>query len=700
MHMTRIFEAEQDRWALWIPVCLAAGIGLYFALPTEPPIWLGISVTSVVASATLLSRRFPAIFLLLVGLAVGAAGFTTAQIRTFTVMAPQITSDLVPTQITGQIAAIATLPDGNRLTIAHPRISRLAANRTPERVRLRLRGDQPDLVPGDWITIRAGVMSPPAPTAPGAFDFQRHIFFQGVGGIGFSLGRAEILPEGDDPKTTNFALKINRMRQAIGDKVRATIGGSAGAVAAALLTGDRGTIPQETLDAMRDSGLAHLLAISGLHIGLVAGILFVGVRALLALVPPLALRYPIKKWAAFVAIPGAFAYAVIAGGTIPTQRAFLMIGLVLVAVLFDRRGISLRMVAWAAAIILLIEPESLLGASFQMSFAAVVALIAGYEAVARWRRAHRREPMGWLGRIGAYVIGVGLTTLIAGSATAPFAIYHFNRYAAFGLAANLIAVPLTALWIMPWAVIAALLMPFGLEGPALAMMGLGIDGVIGAAGMVAAWPGAVALLPAMPIWGLIAVALGGLWLCLWRGTWRRWGVIAIAAGLGSLLLVRSPDVLIDGAGRLLAVRGADGRLTLSSTRAASFVRASWLRRGGQDPVPAEDWPRGGTSRDGWLACDGLGCFYQAKGRTVALAMRADAQAEDCWSADVVIATVPLGRSCKQQTLVIDRFDLARDGAHAIYLDRYAIRIESANGLRGDRPWVPKRRKRFTGNNRR
>jgi competence protein ComEC len=232
------------------------------------------------------------------------------------------------------------------------------------------------------------------------------------------------------------------------------------------------------------------------------------------------------------------------------------------------------------------------------------------------------------------------------------------------------------------------------------MMGLGIDGVIAAAGMVSAWPGAVSLLPAMPVWGLIAIVFGGLWLCLWMGPWRRWGGLAIVAGLSSLLLVRSPDVLIDGAGRLLAVRSADGRLTLSSTRAAKFVRASWLRRGGQDATPAEDWPQGETSRDGRLICDGLGCFYRAKGRIVALAMRADAQAEDCWSADVVVATVPLGRSCKQQTLVVDRFDLARDGAHAIYLDADAVRIESANGLRGDRPWVLKRRKRFTPNNRR
>ena len=216
------------------------------------------------------------------------------------------------------------------------------------------------------------------------------------------------------------------------------------------MTGERSAIPPAVMAAVRDSGLAHLLAISGLHIGLVAGILFFGLRGALALVPPLALRYPIKKWAAAAAIPGAFAYALVAGATVPSQRAFLMIGLVLLAVLLDRRGLSMRTVAWAAVIILLLHPESLLGASFQLSFAAVTALIAGYEVVRGRRRLGGNGPPVIWRRILFYVGGVALTTLIAGAVTAPFAAYHFNRLAAYGLAANLIAVPVTALWIMPW----------------------------------------------------------------------------------------------------------------------------------------------------------------------------------------------------------------------------------------------------------
>jgi len=273
------------------------------------------------------------------------------------------------------------------------------------------------------------------------------------------------------------------------------------------------------MQAIRDSGLAHLLAISGLHIGLVAGILFIWVRAMLALVGPLALRYPIKKWAAATAIAGALAYALIAGSTVPTQRAFLTVGLVLAAVMLDRRGLSIRLVAWAALAILIVQPESLLGPSFQMSFAAVTALIASYEVISERRRyddyGNSTLPP-WLRKAGLYLIGVALTTLIAGIATAPFAVFHLNRFADYGLAANLLAVPVTAMWVMPSAVVAFLLMPFGMEGLALASMGWGVDVIIKVAETVAGWDGAVTLVSAMPTAALCAIVLGGLWLALWR----------------------------------------------------------------------------------------------------------------------------------------------------------------------------------------
>jgi len=312
------------------------------------------------------------------------------------------------------------------------------------------------------------------------------------------------------------------------------------------MTGERSAIPVPVMQAIRDSGLAHLLAISGLHIGLVAGILFISVRALLALVGPWALRYPIKKWAAASAIAGALAYALIAGSTVPTQRAFLMVGLVLLAVMLDRRGLSIRLVAWAALAILILQPESLLGPSFQMSFAAVTALIASYEVISEHRRYYDYGASSvppWLRKAGIYLAGVALTTLIAGLATAPFAVFHFNRFADYGLAANLLAVPVTAMWVMPWAVMTFLLMPFGMEGLGLTPMGWGVDVIIKVAETVAGWDGAVTLVPAMPVAALVAMVLGGLWLALWRRRWRALGLGGLYAGVWLAVMAVPPTAL-------------------------------------------------------------------------------------------------------------------------------------------------------------
>ena len=394
-----------------------------------------------------------------------------------------------------------------------------------------------------------------------------------------------------------------------------------------------------------------------------AGILFFGVRGLLALIPSIVVRYPIKKWAAAVAILGAFGYAVIAGATIPTQRAFPMIGLVLLAVILDRQGISMRMVAWAAAIILLFEPESLLSASF---FAAVIALIAAYE-VFQMRRFRSEARTGPLWRAGLYFAGIAMTTIVASAATAPFAIFHFNRVAVFGLVANLIAVPLTALWIMPLAVVAFALMPFGIEGLALALQGWGISAVIWAAETVAGWSGAVVAVPAAPVAVIAAISIGGLWLCLWRGRWRLAGAAPILAGVIGFAAVTPPDILVEGSGKLFAIRTADGNYSLSSKRAARFSGEIWLRRVG---VVAEDtvlWPRRGVTAVIPLRCDQLGCVYRAKGKTIALVRDPRALADDCRRIDIVVSAVPVRSRCPSAEVVIDRFDLWREGAHAIWL---------------------------------
>jgi competence protein ComEC len=458
----------------------------------------------------------------------------------------------------------------------------------------------------------------------------------------------------------------------------------------ALLTGLRGGIPEAVVAALRDAGLAHLLAISGLHLGLMAGFAFFIVRLALAAVEPVALRYPIKKWAAAAALLAAFSYMLLTGATVPTQRAFVMAALVLVAVMIDREAISMRPVALAALVVLALRPESLLSASFQLSFAAVVGLVAFYEAVRRHWPAAARARSRWR-RAGLYVAAVAATTVVASLATAPFAAFHFGRIATLGLVANLIAVPVTALWIMPWGLLALALMPVGLEGLALAPMEWGIALVIAVARACAGLPGAVVLLPAWPLSALVGIALGGLWLCLWRGRWRWAGLAGLGLGLALSASGRPPDILVDETGRLFAVRTGDGALALSSTRVARFVGSMWLRRNGQEaPAP---WAEAGDDEawpDGTLRCDRLACVYRPRGKPlVALVRDPRALAEDCALAQVVVAAVPVRGACDGPALVVDRFDLWRGGAHALWLgkDGEDVRVADVESRQGRRPWA-------------
>ena len=288
-----------------------------------------------------------------------------------------------------------------------------------------------------------------------------------------------------------------------------------------------------------------------------------------------------------------------------------------------------------------------------------------------------------------YGAGVALTSLVAGIATGPFAVYHFNRFADYGLLANLGAVPITGFWIMPWGLVALVLMPFGLEGLALAPMGWGIDAVVWIARQVAAQPGAVTLVPAMPPAALLAIAVGGLWLCLWRSRWRFLGLAVIAAGMLLAGLERRPDVLVDGDARVMAVRGEDGRLWISTRKRGRFVSDVWLRRDGQ--TEALTWPDHGAETPAvGLRCDALGCIRQSSERTVAFVRDPRALEEDCSRAELVVSAVPTWDLCRGPAAVVDRFDLWREGSHAIWLEPAGVRIESVADARGARPWVAQR----------
>jgi competence protein ComEC len=374
----------------------------------------------------------------------------------------------------------------------------------------------------------------------------------------------------------------------------------------------------------------------------------------------------------------------ISGAAIPTERAFVMNGIVFVAIIMDRLRISMRVCAIAAALVLMADPESLVGVSFQMSFGAVVALIAVYETYGATlvRLLHSGSlPRRVLG----YGVGVVVATIVTTLGTAPFSIYHFHHLALYSPLANFLAVPLSAMWTLPCGVVACLLMPFGLERLALVPMGWGIDATLWIARHVSALPGDVVAMPRLPLAGLVLIALGGLWLCLWRGSWRTWGLAAIVAGFASMLFIRPPDIVIADGGRFVAARAADGRYFVAADKNEKIVRSIF---GSETAASLAAWPGAGSTADAAFDCAAAACRYRAHGRQVAIVTAAAGVPTQCDGLDAIVSQVPAGFRCRALVPVIDRIDSYQRGAVALWLDQDRIAIESANESRGDRPWVP------------
>jgi competence protein ComEC len=678
--------AEGERRLLWLPVCFGAGIGVYFALKVEPPLWACILAVITAGGLVFAARRHPPLCEAALALAAVAAGFALICETAWEHEAPMLQRRLGPVVVTGRVVDIDAMDKGWRLILAPDPLPGLDPNQQPRRLRLHIPNNKDGLGPGDRVSLKAMLYPVPGQILPGGHDLQREAYFAGIGGSGYSFGSAHRLAEEQesaDPEGGGWREALLRLRTGMTQRITAVLPGSTGGVASALITGKRGAIAEEVKQAFRESGLQHLLAIAGLHLGLVGAFVFFAVRGGLALIPPVALRYPIKKIAAGATLIVLAGYLLISGAAIPTQRAFVMNGIVFAAIMIDRLRISMRICAIAAAVVLGLEPASLVGVSFQMSFSAVVALIAVYETFgARLTRLLRGRSLP--GRVIGYCGAVVVTTVVVTVGTAPFSVYHFHHMALYSPLANIIAVPLSAMWTLPWGVVTCLLMPLGLERLALVPMGWGIDVTIWVAARVSSLPGNVWQMPRLPAAGLLLVGLGGLWLCLWQGPWRRWGVVAILAGLGSAALTRPPDIVIADTGRFVAVRAADGRYFISADKSEKIAVSSLAQETGEAFAP---WPEAGAGAADGLDCAGASCLYTAHGRRVAIVTGEAGLPLRCGGLDAIVSQIPAGFHCRSMMPVVDRIDSWRRGAVAFWLDRNGVTVESANEDRGERPWV-------------
>lgn len=671
-----VFDLQRGHLFPWLPVFFGTGIAIYFALRREPAAeeWGALALlAAVLLAAVALTRAtapLPVAALMLV------AGVLVAGNRTHSVAGHVLTFRYYG-PVEGRIVGIdRSASDAVRLTLDRVVLRDIPPDRTPDRVRVSLHGEQRWMTPEPGRTvILTGHLSPPnGPVEPGGFDFRRQAWFQGLGAVGYT--RTPVLTL-RPPEEGRAGLAVFRMRMAISAYVQAALPGQAGAFAAAITTGDRSGIEAAVNEDLRISNLAHLLAISGLHMGLLTGFVFAALRYGLALLPGVALWWPTKKIAAVAALGAGAFYLALSGGNVATERAFVMVAVMLVAVLFDRRALSLRSVALAALIVLALRPEALLGPGFQMSFAATTALVAvfGWMRDAREPGSPRRIP-----RWALPVVALVVSSAVAGLATAPIAAAHFNRVPHYGLVANLVSVPLMGTVIIPAAVLAALLAPFGGAGIGLAIMGPAIGWILAVAREVASWPGAVShvVTPSPAILPLFV--LGTLWLILWQGRARALGLAPAALALALWPAVERPVLLVSDSGGLVGLMTEDGRV-LSKPRGDGFAALSWLENDG-DGADQE----GAFARAGFEAA-GAGLGFRVGGMTgqhLAGRGAADRLAAACAISDFVILSGegPAPEGCR----LIDRATLDKSGALAIYPDRDGLRIVSVADRAGTRPW--------------
>lgn len=672
--------AERDRWFLWWVVLFGAGIAFYFSLPTEPAIWPVAGILATAAALNLAWTRGLAAVVVGGGVVAFALGLAVAKARTEVAGSPVLTRPLNRAEVSGYIELVEARPKrGQRLTIRVREIARIPARDKPFRVRVRIPAGAP-IKAGDAVRLVATLAPPALPALPGDYDFARVAWFLGIGGVGFGTQKPVIETDAPPPPLDlQFWAAVEMVRQHITQRIRASLAGETGEIAAALISGERGGITDATNDAYRASGLFHILSISGLHMVIVAGAAFWSLRLALALIPGLALRWPIRKIAAIAAAAAALGYLLISGGAPATARSWLMITIGFLAILADRPAVALRTVALSALLILLFYPETLFDIGFQMSYAAVVALISAYDEIRR--RTTPGAEHGFLMGGVMFFAGIVLSTIVAGLAVAPFSAYYFHNSQQLAVLANLIAIPLSNIVVMPAALAAMVALPFGLEALPLWIMGWGIDLTTWTAYQVAAIPGAMIPVPAIPPLSFQLMLCGGIWICLWQRRWRLGGLVAVAAGLALAPFQPKPDLLIGHDAHLVAVRGADGQLAAPSVKGSAFEFKRWREYDGA-PVARAAADAGSVFR-----CDEAGCISAVAGRTIAIPKSAAALVDDCRMADIVVLSWPKPPFCRPRLAAFDLWAVRDRGTHKIRFTGDDMQVVTVQGLRGARPWT-------------
>lgn len=676
-----IVERERSRLTVWSPMLLVTGIWTYFALAHEPA-WSLVAALAAAACFALWRYRMS---LIVMAAVLGVSGFGVAKLRTAWVETPLVRAVVQDVKIKGHIADVDR-PSARRLTLVVEidEAIGLPADEVPRRVRMQATGVKNIPQIGDGIAGTALLLPLPLPVSPGAFDYGRSLFFQSIGATGRFT--APIVTTSESVPW-RFLLRRNfhTLRGKIGEHIRAVIPGPLGSFADALITGERAQIPKTMNDSLQASGLFHILSISGLHMAMVAGSAFWLVRALLALSPGLAMRHPIKKWSAAIALAVGLFYMLLADGGAATERSFIMIAVMFFAVMVDRPAISLHNLAVAAVFILLLQPEQAVAASFQMSFLAVMGLAAFFEW---WSRRVGDGPVrrgGWFGpasrRLAVVLVASLATSVIAGALSGIPAAHHFGRLAPYGVVANAIALPVVSVAVMPMALLATLAMPFGLEEAPLWIMEQGLRVVMLISNWVAGWPAAGAIVPLLTAPTAASLSFAAVFATTARSSLRWLALPALATAVWTGAVSSLPDVLVEERARVVAAISAENLLVPTPGKGSRFAVGKWLQQRGQLEKAST------AAQHPLWSCAGSQCSATVKGRQVVYLRDTAELAKPCPAADVMVAQYPLRRRCRGRLVTIDRFDVWRSGAYAIVLGDTGVTVTTVRGMQGARPWT-------------
>ncbi|KQU89970.1 competence protein [Mesorhizobium sp. Root695] len=702
-------ELDRGIAFLLVPVCLAVGAIGYFSLAAEPDFAKPVAVVALAALCAGVSRSWPKTHLCFMAALLCALGLLAAKVETWRAGTQMLGSE-ISTQVTGRVVSLDRMETGRvRLTIDVTSTARPKLRYAPERVRLSARKIPADTTAGSLITGYAKLLPPTGPVRPDSYDFSFDSYFAGIGGSGFFLGNPKLVvtDDGDMPLSARLSSRVENAREAIADHIRASVGGAEGEIAAALIVGVRAGIPDEINEAMRRTGIYHIISISGLHMALVAGTIMGLLRGAFALFPDFSARRPVKKYAAAAALLSIAAYLIISGVVVAAERSFIMLAVMLIAVLFDRAALTMRNLAISAIAVIVVSPHEVVGPSFQMSFAATAALVGAYAGWSDHRAGKTRPPPpkrslpGFLTRKFLLAAGgLAMTSIIAGSATALFAIWHFQRVSPLSLFANLAIMPIVSV-VMLLAVISALTMPFGADGPFLYLMGEGLTAMV----TISAWISERSPVDGVGLISQQSVLLVAIALVIATMATTRLRLAALPFALAGLLTVsdaRTPDVLISEDARLVALPIGGGELAVSRARPNEFTVDNWKRAltsetivvpevfdkgdGQFEIADAPELPPGSP----FYCTSGVCLARHTSGAIIAYVEDRKDTWKACGFAELIVVNDATAYdACHNPlVLVITKRQLARKGSAAIFFDRQSATTPATVSFAVDRPYRP------------